>query len=50
MGCNPSKDGGAVGGGEGVGVDGGVGVINKLSSATESDAAETLLIPLSDGK
>lgn len=47
MGCNPSKDGGAVGG-EGVGGDDGGGVTNKLSSAAESDAAETLLIPLSD--
>ncbi|XP_022175763.1 uncharacterized protein LOC111037474 isoform X2 [Myzus persicae] len=48
MGCNPSKDGGAVVG-EGVGGDGGGGeVTNKLSSAAESDSAETLLIPLSD--
>lgn len=49
MGCNPSKDGGAVGR-EGVGGDGGGGVTNKLSSAAKSDAAETLLIPLGDGK
>jgi len=50
MGCNPSKDGGAAVGVEDVARDGGVGVVNKLSSAAESDAAETLLIPLSDGK
>ncbi|KAE9542283.1 hypothetical protein AGLY_003410 [Aphis glycines] len=44
MGCNPSKDGSAVGGGGG----GGGGVADKSSSAAESGAAETLLIPLSD--
>jgi hypothetical protein len=51
MGCNPSKDGSAVGGRGVAGVDGGGGgVSDKLSSAAESDAAKTLLIPLSDGK
>lgn len=57
MGCNPSKDGSAVGGSRGVaggdgggGGGGGGGVADKSSSAAGSGAAETLLIPLSDGK
>lgn len=50
MGCNPSKDGGDAPGL----VDkaaGGVAAANKLlSTADKRDAAETLLIPLCDGK
>lgn len=63
MGCNPSKDGVTAvdgdGGGGGVGgiakaaIGGAAKAADKLSqsaSAARNDAAETLLIPLTDGK